>query len=355
MRPLAVRAYRGYGTTTDVFLMGRVFRRPAWRYRPQNRFAAALFSVARRGLSRGIGGTTVSAAMAGTVARAETDPDGYFAASLHLADPLPPGPAWHEVAVSVDGPEGATAQGRVFVPPSSARFAVVSDIDDTVVETGVSNKLVMMWRLFAVGVESRVAFPGVAAFYRALHRGRSADGEANPMVYVSRGPWSIYGVLEEFFRLHGIPVGPILFLREWGMTLQRPLPPPAREHKIGLIRRMLDVYRDLPFVLIGDSGQRDPEIYARIVHENPRRVRAVYIRQVGAPDPARRAEIEELASAAREAGVDMLLADDSAEMARHAAALGLIDEKAAAAVRDDGPDPACRRPEKASPRAQRGA
>ena len=38
------------------------------------------------------------------------------------------------------------------------------------------------------------------------------------MLYVSRAPWGIYEILEEFFRRHDIPVGPILFLREWGLS-----------------------------------------------------------------------------------------------------------------------------------------
>ena len=63
------------------------------------------------------------------------------------------------------------------------------------------------------------------------------------MLYVSRAPWSIYEVLDGFFRQHDIPVGPVLFLREWGMTLQRPLPRRGKAHKLELIRRMLDLYQ----------------------------------------------------------------------------------------------------------------
>ena len=63
------------------------------------------------------------------------------------------------------------ARAQVFIPPRRARVAVISDIDDTVMHTGVANKLVMLWRLFVEDAESRVAFPGVATLYRALHAG----------------------------------------------------------------------------------------------------------------------------------------------------------------------------------------
>jgi phosphatidate phosphatase APP1 len=188
----------------------------------------------------------------------------------------------------------------------------------------------MLWRLFVQGARSRVAFPGVAAFYKALHRGASG-AELNPMLYVSRAPWSLYEVLDEFFNLHGIPVGPILFLREWGLSLRHPLPRRAKGHKLALIRHMLSLYSDLPFILIGDSGQRDPEIYAQLVREYPRRVLAIYIRNVSR-HPERPRAIEALAGEVVEAGSSLLLAADSFAMAEHAAGRGLISPEALSVI-----------------------
>jgi hypothetical protein len=86
---------------------------------------------------------------------------------------------------------------------------------------------------------------------------------------------------------------------------------------------MLDLYHDLPFVLIGDSGQHDPEIYHKIVAEHPKRVLAVYIRNVSRK-PERIGEIEKLAAEVLKAGSSMVLAADSLAMAEHAAGIGLI-------------------------------
>jgi phosphatidate phosphatase APP1 len=191
----------------------------------------------------------------------------------------------------------------------------------------------MLWRLFVQGPRSRVAFPGVAALLRALHRGRSG-AETNPMLYVSRAPWSIYEILDEFFNLHRIPIGPILFLREWGLTVQSPLPRRAADHKLELIRNILTLYDELPFVLIGDSGQHDPEIYTRIVREHPGRVLAIYIRNVSR-DPARHRGIEDLAIEVVEAGSALVLAADSLAMAEHAAEHGLIAPNALSAVLEE--------------------
>ena len=202
---------------------------------------------------------------------------------------------WHMMDLHLEHLPSVRGQGQVFIPPERCRYAVISDIDDTIMETGVANKLRMLWRLFVEDAESRVPFPGAAALYRALYAGSTGD-QANPMLYVSRAPWGIYDVIDEFFAQHGIPIGPILFLREWGLTWMRPFPRKAEEHKRDLINNMLALYHNLPVVLIGDSGQHDPEIYRRVADEHPGRVLAVYIRNVSR-DPKRISEIEGLASA----------------------------------------------------------
>lgn len=153
------------------------------------------------------------------------------------------------------------------------------------------------------------------------------------MLYVSRAPWGLYDVLEEFFQRHAIPVGPILFLREWGISWRHPLPRRATDHKRVLIEAMMGLYADKPFILIGDSGQHDPEIYADIATRAEGRVKAVYIRDIAARGPARSAAVEELGRRLAAAGTRLVLAADSAAIAEDAARIGLINAEAVAAVR----------------------
>ena len=321
---VVIQPYRGYGTAEEVYLMGRVFRQPrTGAGLPSGSVIREIADVLRRFGRWGLGGTRVTARFCGTEATFETDGDGYFHVDLRPTRAPDPDVRWHSVHLEVErDEERAEAEGLVYIPPEHASYVVISDIDDTVMHTGVANRAKMLWRLFVQGAESRTAFPGVADLYRGLHGGASGE-DGNPMLYVSRAPWSIYEVLEAFFRLKGIPEGPVLFLREWGFTLQRPLPRKAKDHKRDLIDQMLLRYRDLPFVLIGDSGQHDPEIYAGIVREHPRRVAAVYIRDVD-DNAARAEEIRALGREMAEAGSPLLLTADSEDMAEHARDLGLM-------------------------------
>ena len=198
---------------------------------------------------------------------------------------------------------------------------MISDIDDTILETGVANKAVMLWRLFMEGIDYRPPIPGIAELLTALYRGASG-AEHNPLLYVSRAPWTLYEVLDAFFRAQGVPGGPLLFLREWGLRLWRPFPRRGRDHKLVLIRHMMALYRDLPVVLIGDSVQDDPNSTVRGARAPGTRA-PIYIRNISYR-PERVRAIEAMSAEAALAGASLLLTPSCADMVAHAAGRGLI-------------------------------
>lgn len=331
---IAVQAYRGYGSSEQVFLIGRVFRQPEFGARlPEGTLGRILNDLGRRLMRRGVSDALLIARLYGGEQYVRTDKDGYFRVHMSLLSRPYADVSWHGMELELIRPVRIRTQGIVFIPPAPSRFVVISDIDDTIMYTGVASKAKMLWHLFAQDAANRTAFPGMAALLRALHRGKDGT-DVNPMLYVSRAPWSIYEVLDEFFNMHRIPVGPLLFLREWGLTLQRPLPRQAKGHKMAVIRSMMQVYHELPVVLIGDSGQRDAEVYAQIVREQPGRVLAIYIRNVS-KGWRRPQAIEDLAREVEQAGSIMVLAEDSAAIAGHAVEHELIPAAAMPAVRGE--------------------
>jgi phosphatidate phosphatase APP1 len=160
----------------------------------------------------------------------------------------------------------------------------------------------------------------VSAFFRALQGGVGVAH--NPLFYVSSSPWNLHDLLEHFLELNDIPEGPLV-LRDWGVAERGPLSTGHHHHKLTAIRDIMNTYPHLPFILIGDSGQADPEIYRDVVHEFPSRILAAYIRDV-TPDPLRKRSIQELAEEVRHAGSSLVLAADTLAAARHAAEHGWI-------------------------------
>ncbi|WP_338053862.1 App1 family protein [Salinicola halophilus] len=330
-----VHPYRGYGSQKEAFIMGRVFRQPRRLARwEQAGVMQDLADLARRLVRHGVADARVDIRLGATQTTVTTDADGYFHAHIEITHTLPAEAIWHTAKLQVVSEDDAiSTETEVYIPPASTDLIVISDIDDTVMYTGVANKLKMFYRLFMEKADERTAFPGVAALYRALYDGAEGNRK-RPMLYVSRGPWSIYEVLEIFFNMNRIPVGPILFLREWGLSLKRPWPRKAEDHKSDVIQSMLSLYEDLPFVLIGDSGQHDPEVYTEIVKAYPDRVRAIYIRKVD-DDDERDAAIDALAKEIGDSDCELILASDSATMAEHALSRGFISQEGLDAVRAD--------------------
>jgi phosphatidate phosphatase APP1 len=246
----------------------------------------------------------------------------WHAIELELLDPLPN---------DQRGP--VMASGAVLVPPPTARFGVISDIDDTVLKSDATHALRMARNVFLGNAHTRMPFPGVAALFRALYRGASG-AEMNPVFFLSSSPWNLYDLFIQFFRLQEIPGDPVLFLRDWGITHEEILPLNHRRHKTGVIRRMLDFYPDLPFILVGDSGQADPEVYTEMVAAYPDRILAVYIRNV-VRDLVRPDAVRELATQVVNAGSTLVLADDSLAIARHAVEIGLIDAAALPSIGEE--------------------
>ncbi|MDQ2793738.1 MAG: DUF2183 domain-containing protein, partial [Bacteroidota bacterium] len=219
-------------------------------------------------------------------------------------------------------------QAAVLVPPASAEFGVISDLDDTVFETSATNIFKMLGRVLFSNAQSKQPFAGVADFYRRLQRGRNGQPD-NPFFYVSSSPWNLYDLLAEFLRLHDIPTGPLL-LRDLSILRPKTAPPPGITgsaaihfaHKLHEIDDILRTYPALPFILLGDSGQEDARIYREVVRRHPGRIRAIYIRDVQVP--ARAALVGPVIEELGREEVPMVLVADYAAAATHAAELGLM-------------------------------
>ena len=339
--PIQIVGYRGYGTADRALVLGRVLQDEGVRAPdPSQSRWRNLISSLRRIESDPLPFARVRArAAASTHAGHDeiiADNEGFLRRWLAATDaPFTPH-GWHTVSLDLADPPNAVpvrATTRILTPAPTATFGVVSDMDDTVLQSEVTSFLRAARMVLLENALTRLPFPGVAAFYRALERG-ATGAEANPIFYVSSSPWNLYDVIDGFLEAQRIPTGPLL-LRDWdlGRLSER-----HARHKGTVIREIFDTYPEMPFLLVGDSGQEDPEIYAELVRERPGRVKAVYIRNV-TPHAERLSRIEALAREIEQAGSTLVLADDTLAVAKHAAMHGWIASDALAEIggekRDD--------------------
>ena len=326
--PYHVAAYRGYGRSGRVLVLARVLQDEGLAA-PDVRHGKVrnLFAMLKRLESDPLPFARVRVHPPGGAGELVADDEGFVRGWLDV-EVVAGEESWSSLSLELLEPEharGAIAAAPVLLPPPSARYGVISDMDDTVLQSEVTSFLRAARMVLLENARTRLPFAGVAAFYRALHEG--GGGERNPIFYVSSSPWNLYDVIGGFLEAQEIPVGPIL-LRDWDLrrSLLR-----NEAHKSAHIREILETYPTLPFILVGDSGQEDPEIYARAVAAHPDRILAVYIRNVGS-HPERAAAIARLAAEVEAAGSTLVLADDTLTIASHAAAHGWIPREALAAV-----------------------
>ncbi|MDQ3515184.1 MAG: DUF2183 domain-containing protein [Gemmatimonadota bacterium] len=335
--PYEIVAYRGYANESRALVHGRVLESPNFSAATANdSLWRNLINTLKRVESDPVASARVAVSAGGTEREIVADDEGFFRAWIDLRS-IPSEEPWREVELRLVAPlrehqPDVRAKAPLRLPEASATFGVISDLDDTVIQSRISNFLQAVRTVMLGNARTRLPFPGVAAFYQALQRG--GDGSRhNPIFYVSSSPWNIYDIIADFMDLQNIPVGPIL-LRDWDIELSALSPNRLRGHKEPLIREILDLYPGLPFVLIGDNSQKDPEIYRSILDDYPGRILAIYIRNVE-HHPERSASVKALAEEVLSAGSTLVLADDSFAAATHAAEHEWITRESLPSVRQE--------------------
>lgn len=343
LRSTFVVAYRGYVanqlSTKKAFVRVRVMEEPILPATDALPNAALLRANVRRFVAMGFPGVHVRLAIGEFVADAITDRHGFATAQLPVVD-LEPGWAEYECQTMPVDPteEPIRAVGQVSVPDPRARIGVVSDVDDTVLRTGMSEGFVAIRNTLLRAADTRRAVPGMAELYRALQSPRDDDVAGPAFYYVSTGPWNLYDVLTDFLRIRGFPDGP-LFLTDWAPQ-ERFVVRSGPEHKRVTVQRIFEAYPDTRFVLVGDSGQKDPETYVDIAREWPDQVEAIVIRDVGEHLAQRADQLRANEQQWRDEGIPFDFAHDAESAAQALADRGLLDEEAvgrvsAAAATDD--------------------
>ncbi|MGM0666280.1 MAG: App1 family protein [Bacteroidota bacterium] len=328
--------YNAYGTGNKVMITGAVIEdKGLARPEPGQNMWKNILTMVKRYSGDELAGVRVEISYCGKKVIVKTNEKGLFHTILPRR-----ASAGGKISDSVsfklidrldNGGEPARATCKAFIVDSETDYIVVSDIDDTVLVSHSTRTLKKLRVMMSKNALTRSPFEGVAAFYRALNK--PEEGEERPIFYVSASEWNLYDLLVDFFEDKKIPAGPLL-LSDIRLSLFSIFRSGKKYHdKVERIKDLFEHYYLHNFILIGDSGQRDPAIYLKMAEMYPSRVKAIYIRYIGRKKHNRQLarQVEE----ARELGTEMIVVETSTEAARHAAANGFIDTRQIEAVSDE--------------------
>jgi phosphatidate phosphatase APP1 len=310
--PARVRPYFGYRNTTRLRLTARALRmrERGWEHDGTLRKLSAML---RQFASQEVAGLAVTLELRARDGKCETftevsDQEGFvhFDVSVPAGMSSPHDPSWELGClhwINREGPQRADA--FILAPGDNYKLAVISDIDDTIIETGAGDLRRNWRRVLAQMPGDREAVPGAAKFYGKLSSGgvgTALPATRRPFFYVSSSPWNLFDYLVTFQTLHKLPQGPIL-LRDWDLSRATISSAGHKSHKERSIHELIEFYPDMRFALIGDNTQADALAYAAMVVAHPGRIAAVFIRQAPGADVS--PEEEAAFDAIRGAGVQL--------------------------------------------------
>jgi len=285
---IKVEPFLAFGNDTEVFFKGRVIKtytqkRPSFR----NNWLSNIIAAAKRYTGSSVPLAKVEITFEGKSYTVSTNEDGVF--ELQIGNSIPN--SNHKERVSFKVLEPLTKRSQIAhmdVTRYSGSLGVISDIDDTIIISHATDLGKKLWLSISKNAYSRRPLPGVSEFYKKI-----TEEKTLPIFYVSSSDWSLFDMIKDFLRYRHIPNGPIL-LKDKHINLKNIWKSGGGDHshKLQKIELLMEMFPEMQFYLIGDSGQHDPEIYAQVISAYPGRVKDVFIRIVGKLDASRESELK---------------------------------------------------------------
>lgn len=318
---VTIKVYHGYGYGNQLVIYGHVFKlspKPRKKYRKS--FLRNTWALLRLFMVKPFSKVSLELQWRDRTYYSKTGIDGFF--KFDWKDESDVQQGWNEVIVKakVDNVVVATSKGHVFIPYTT-QYGFISDIDDTFLISHSSNLRKRLFVLFTQNARTRKPFEGVVKHYQLLAQSNTTGEAPNPFFFVSSSEWNLYEYILEFTRVHEIPKG--IFLLNQLKLFSQLLKTGQNHHqtKFTRIARILESYPHQRFVLLGDSSQQDPYIYEAIVSHFPKRIHAVYIRDVYAKNQHKAADVLQKIESK---GIPCCFFQHSSEAILHSKKIGLI-------------------------------
>jgi phosphatidate phosphatase APP1 len=217
----------------------------------------------------------------GKVIKTKTDDDGIFEITVKNFGKITTG--FNNVVGQVSKEQNKyvsdKAIGKITIQEKNdITFGVISDIDDTIQKSYAPNKLKAVKTLLFNNYKTQEKIMGTSELYNILDK--KSDGKVDgDLYYISGSPMQLNQRIESFLDYNNFPDGSIE-LKKMGLGKNDDSPTKQIDYKLNKLRALFDEYPNKKFILFGDSGEKDPEIYKQISKEYPSRVIAIYINNV---------------------------------------------------------------------------
>ncbi len=268
--------YRGIANHEKVVISGHAFEKHKVRdLLPHHGRRKNFKQMVRRFRARPLKRISIDININGTTKRVRTDSRGFFTCEIQhdFNDP-----GWYPFELYWKRND-KRFQSEFYLS-GEHETGVISDIDDTLLishSTRVMKKMILM--LFR-NAHTRKPIPFLVHFYHHLKELNDAD-HPKDYFYVSNSEWNLYDFLVDFFEINELPKG-VFFLQHLKKGFRDFVKKEKvnHNHKLNSIEFLLKFYPSKSFILVGDNGQKDMDIYHQIVIKYPDRIKGIMIRKL---------------------------------------------------------------------------
>ncbi len=199
--------------------------------------------------------------------------NGHFYGEIHIANNGQQGWQPYQAITQKNDPRLFKGKAQFILPKG---ISVISDIDDTIKISNVKDKQALLKNTFFKAFQ---AVPAMATAYQSWQK------QGAVFHYLSASPWHLYPALSEFIAASGFPDGSYN-LKNFRIKDQSffNLFSSQRNYKHPLIEALFNKYPERQFILVGDAGEEDPEIFATIAQRYPQQVLHIFIRDLNPND-----------------------------------------------------------------------
>jgi hypothetical protein len=225
---------------------------------------------------------TIHIRLGGNLYRAgKSGPNGHFSADLVLSNEEVEGlrsvnarhNPWLMFTALLPADDRRQLAGMVrLIGPRG--LSLISDIDDTIKHSEVSDHRALVANTF---LRPFKPIPGMSEVYGRWQK------QGAEFHYLSASPWQLYEPIRDFLTAESFPSGS-LHMKVFRLK-DRPavvLLAKQQRYKSEIIRKTLTDFPQRQFVLVGDSGEQDPEIYGELARRHPEKISRIFIRDVSA-------------------------------------------------------------------------
>ena len=268
-----IRIYHCYGNDRTLIIEGRVLDNREFKeasseddiFTNFRRKLGYIFNEERKNVD-------VTLQVKGQTFHTKSDDEGYF--EFKLSFPPHTLKPYQKINLYLTREPKVKTSCRAYILSDQKQTGIISDFDDTVIVSNVTNKLKLAYGLLLKNYKQRKAVEGMAERYKKI----LANSPDKPLFFITGSPKQFNESIHRFLDYHHFPKRTLITKKIHGKNAYSLFQ--QHDYKSKQIETLLKLYPQIEWVLFGDSGEQDPQIYLDIAKKYPDRIKEIYIRDV---------------------------------------------------------------------------